>query len=75
VFEQIKKAKKDSDPSHYELACLHAKIGLKDEAFEYLEKAFQERSFMIAVIGVDPQLDSLRNDPRYGDLLRRTYGR
>jgi len=71
TVERIKTAEADSDPGYFQLACLHAKIGNKDKAFEYLEKAYQERSFQIAIIQVEPQLDSLRGDPRFDDLLRR----
>jgi hypothetical protein len=36
-----------------------------------LEKAYQERSFYLTWLGIDPQLDNLRVDPRFPDLLQR----
>ena len=36
-----------------------------------LEKAFEERSWYITGLAVDPKLDNLRSDPRFADLLRR----
>ncbi|HEU5182458.1 MAG TPA: protein kinase [Candidatus Polarisedimenticolia bacterium] len=65
------KSRKAYVPS-YMIALIHAGLGETDEAFEWLEKAFQERSTVLAYLGVDPRLGSLRSDPRFGDLLRRT---
>jgi hypothetical protein len=44
-------------------------LGDGDKAFEWLEKACEER-FVIG-IKVDTQFDPLRSDPRFADLLRR----
>jgi hypothetical protein len=50
----------------------YARLGDKDKAFEVLEELYQNGDWSMAVlIPVDPQLDPLRNDPRYLDLLRR----
>jgi DNA-binding winged helix-turn-helix (wHTH) protein/TolB-like protein/Tfp pilus assembly protein PilF len=75
TMERIERAvsKPDSEPSR--LARLYADLGDNDRAFEYLEKAYQQRSNMIAVLRVDPYLDPLRDDPRYHDLIRRIEGR
>jgi hypothetical protein len=42
-----------------------------DLAFEWFEKAYQERSPRLPYINVEPRLDSLRDDPRFTDLLLR----
>jgi len=47
-------------------------LGNKDQAFAWLEKAYQERSNPIAFFKVSPTVDPLRSDPRFVDLLRRT---
>jgi tetratricopeptide (TPR) repeat protein len=69
--KRIKNQQAETIPGSFSLACLYARLADKDKAFEYLEKAFQERSFLIAVIKVAPQLDPLRDDPRYTDLINR----
>ena len=46
-------------------------LGDRDKAFEWLEKAFQERSPGLTWLKVEPMLDSIRSDPRYADLQRR----
>jgi TolB-like protein/Tfp pilus assembly protein PilF/predicted Ser/Thr protein kinase len=46
-------------------------LGERDQAFTWLEKAYAEKSNIIAYLKVSPRFDSLRSDPRYADLLRR----
>jgi TolB-like protein/DNA-binding winged helix-turn-helix (wHTH) protein len=48
-------------------------IGLadNDQAMSWLEKAYQEKSDFLLVLGVDPIFDGLRSDPRFKDLARR----
>ena len=74
-IERIIILEADGHQGYFQMACLYAKIGDKDKAFAYLEKAYQERSFEIAILNVEPQLDSLRNDPRFADLVRRVEGK
>ena len=57
--------------SPYFLATAYAGLGDKDKAFEWLETAYRERVDWITYLKVDPELDPLRSDPRYADLLRR----
>ncbi len=52
-------------------AMAYAKIGEKDKAFEWLEKAFEVRSRFVTTIGIEPMLDSLRSDPRFDELLEK----
>lgn len=56
----------------YQTALVYAGLGQQDKAFDWLEKAFQERSWMMAFLKVDPRWDVLRSNPRFIDLLRRT---
>jgi tetratricopeptide (TPR) repeat protein len=57
-------------PSYY-FALIHAGLGEKDRALEWLERAYQERSTVLAYLRIDPRLAPLRSDPRYLDLVRR----
>lgn len=56
-----------------EAAIVCALLGNRDEAFKWLEEGYQKRSFGLIYLKVDPELDSLRADPRYTDLLRRVH--
>jgi tetratricopeptide (TPR) repeat protein len=55
----------------YHLAIVHAGLGDKDQAFEWLERAFEKRAVDLFTLKVEPMFDSLRSDPRFEDLLRR----
>jgi len=55
----------------YNLARICARLGEKDQAIAWLEKAYKEHSDHLVLLKVDPILDSLRDDPRFTDLLRR----
>jgi serine/threonine protein kinase/tetratricopeptide (TPR) repeat protein len=53
----------------YFYAMIYAGLGDKDRAFAELDKAYEARSWYLAVIGVDSKLDGLRSDPRFAKLL------
>ncbi len=46
-------------------------IGDNERAFQWLEKAYQERSNMLQFVKVHPYFDPIRNDSRFSDLVRR----
>ena len=48
-----------------------AALGEEDDAFDYLEKAFELRDGSLALLKVDQRVDRLRDDPRFSDLLWR----
>ena len=62
-----------SSPEYYPFYAAEyaALLGKKDEAFRFLEKAYEGRAGIV-FLKVEPQLDNLRSDPRYVELLRRT---
>jgi TolB-like protein/DNA-binding winged helix-turn-helix (wHTH) protein/Tfp pilus assembly protein PilF len=54
-------------------AFVNAYLGLgdKEQAFAWLECAYQEKSDILQFLKVHPHFDPLRNDPRFADLIRR----
>jgi Tfp pilus assembly protein PilF len=50
-----------------------AYLGLRDRnhALDWLEKAYQEHSFSLTAVKVDPTWDLVRSEPRFQELLRR----
>ena len=55
----------------YPIAVIYAGLGRTDDAIGWLEKASDERDSWMDYLGLDPRLDNLRSDPRFGDMLRR----
>ena len=53
------------------VAVIHAALGETDEAFQWLERAYDERSNWLTLLKVDPRIDSLRSDGRFEELLGR----
>ncbi len=55
------------------LSVSYANLGRKDQAFEWLEKAYEQRSGIPDMINmpVEPAFDVLRSDPRFDAFLRR----
>ena len=51
------------------VASIYVALGEKDEAFRWLERAFEQYA---AVSYVSPEFRPLRSNPRFADLLRRT---
>jgi TolB-like protein/Flp pilus assembly protein TadD len=63
--------RRDTVHASYHLAEISALAGEIDEAFRWLEKAYQERTGHMPWIKVTPSLDVLRPDQRFDYLLRR----
>lgn len=53
------------------LAAIYGALGDKDAAFAWLEKGFERRDINMPRIKDDPELNSLHQDPRLDDALRR----
>ncbi len=54
-----------------EVAALYVELGQKDEAFRWLEKAYEQRQYELVYIKSEPHWDSIRSDPRYSQLLKK----
>lgn len=55
----------------FDIAKECALLGEKEQAFEYLNKAVEKRKWLIATLNVEPAFDSLRDDPRFDELVKR----
>ena len=72
ILRDLELRSKDSYVSPYILATIYASLGEKDKAFQYLGKAFDERSLDISWnLKADLRIDNLRSDRRFQDLARR----
>ena len=55
----------------YLAALIYAGLGDKDRAFAELEKAYETRDEFMVYLKIDPRLEPLRADPRFGNLAQR----
>jgi TolB-like protein/DNA-binding winged helix-turn-helix (wHTH) protein/Tfp pilus assembly protein PilF len=59
--------------SPYYFAVVYAGLGESDKAIDQLEKAFADRSNGLVFLKVEPELDSLRSNPRFLALQQRLH--
>ena len=71
IVERAEKAWKPGDASAFWIAAAQARLGEKDAAFEWLERAFQKRTFFLVHFKVHHLFDTLHGDPRFDDLVKR----
>jgi TolB-like protein/Flp pilus assembly protein TadD len=55
----------------FQIAEIHAWRGEKDQAFEWLDRAYAQRDGGLTRVRTDPLLDSLRSDPRFAAFLKK----
>jgi len=53
------------------LALIYAGLGQKDQAFKLLEESYEKSDDRLMYLKVEPELDSLRSDPRFTELLKK----
>jgi TolB-like protein/DNA-binding winged helix-turn-helix (wHTH) protein/Flp pilus assembly protein TadD len=69
IINKLQAQSKQRYISPYWIANIYACLGEKDNAFQWLNKAFEERSGGLVWLKVEPKLDPLRSDPRFLELL------
>jgi eukaryotic-like serine/threonine-protein kinase len=57
--------------SSFSIAEGYMRLGQKDKAFEWLEKAYQDHDSGLVSIAVEPMFDPVRSEPRFRDIVRR----
>ena len=69
ILEELNSSKEYVSPA--EFAALHALLGDKERAFALLEEAYAAHDLQLQYLNLSPHYDSLRQDQRFQDLLRR----
>jgi TolB-like protein len=57
--------------SPYVIARLYADLGDKEKAFQWLNTGYSEHDFLLRELNTAFEMDSLRSDPRYAELVRK----
>jgi hypothetical protein len=71
VLNQLQTLSEQKYVSPFDVAMVHVGLEEKDEAFRWLDTAYERRSLWLGYLGVEPQLDPLRSDTRFQKLLGR----
>jgi len=72
ILEELKQRENDGGPPlHLPFAVVYTALGQKNEAFERLFRAADAFDGLVCYIQIVPTYDSLRDDPRYLELLTR----
>jgi len=71
VIEELKQLSNHTYVPPYNFAMIYTGLGNKDEAFVWLNRAYDARSYYLAWFQIDSQMDSLHDDQRFHDLVRR----
>jgi len=70
----VAKIEQDPDYRLYNsmwIASIYARLGQKDRAFQWLDRAYQNHDYFLSFLKVHPYMDPLRTDPRFDALLKR----
>jgi tetratricopeptide (TPR) repeat protein len=71
ILRQLEKEIPTRKDLVFAVALIYTGLGETNMAFEWLDKAYNNRSGALGTIKVDPKLDSLRSDPRFSLILKR----
>jgi tetratricopeptide (TPR) repeat protein len=71
ILDEVLKTADQQYVAPYPIASVYACLNERDQAFQWLEKAFQNRDSTLTVLAVDPLMNNLRVDPRFADLKQR----
>ena len=70
ILRSLDARAKREDVHPMDFSLLYAALGQRDEAFRWLRRAYEERSFLLIWINVVSWYDGVRDDPRFAELVR-----
>ena len=71
VLERLEELAKSRYFAPLERAFVYAGLGDLDNCFEWLEKAYDDRSSSLPLVRAYPMGKDIEQDPRFSDLMRR----
>ena len=71
TLDELTALAKEKYVAPYFLAGIYIGLGENDRALEYLEESYEEHSHWLIYLHIDPSMDSLRDIPRFQELLQR----
>jgi hypothetical protein len=71
LLEELTQRSRNQYVPAFSIALVYIGLGERDRAFEWLDKAYVERSTYLVFAKTEPLLESVRSDPRFDSLLYR----
>ena len=71
ILEEVKGIAGERYDLGAHIAAIYAALGNKDQAFAWLDNAYEAHTFDLIELKVNPKFDTLRSDSRFSDLLGR----
>jgi len=62
---------KTSFVTPWQVATLYTRAGMKEQALDWFEKAYNSHDPNMSYLNIDPIFDELRSHPRFQDILKR----
>ena len=73
ILDQLKDRSQQTYVQPASIAVIYMALGNKDQAFDWLQKAYDDHSAWLLYLKIDPWADSVRSDARFTDLVRRVF--
>jgi hypothetical protein len=74
AFAELKEREKAGFVSAYDKTLINLGLGDREQATDWLDEAYKERSYWLIYMQVDPAIDPLRTSSRFAELLKKVVG-
>jgi tetratricopeptide (TPR) repeat protein len=73
LVRRIEEIRTEDYVDAYYMACVYEALEMRDKSLAELERAFDEGSVSLCILDVDPKMDSMRRDPRFGPMRKKIF--
>jgi TolB-like protein/Tfp pilus assembly protein PilF len=71
ILKALEQPGPDGAQSWFWIASVYAALGETDEAFCWLNRAFENRDYFLTFLKTEPRMDPLRSDPRFANVMEK----
>ena len=71
AHQRLNTISKDKKISPFDMALIYTSFGEKEKAIEYLQQAYEKREPQLVPIKVYPPFETLRQEPKFNELLKK----
>jgi DNA-binding winged helix-turn-helix (wHTH) protein/Tfp pilus assembly protein PilF len=71
ILGELRSRSNNSHVPPHSIAVIYHGLSDKDQTFQWLEKAYEQRDVRLTFLKTDPKWDSIRSDARFVNLVRR----